>query len=38
MKRLTVLLLIIHAVAWGQNNTLSLDSCLQMAKRNYPLF
>jgi outer membrane protein TolC len=37
MKRLTLLLLIISGVTCGQNNTLSLDSCLQMAKRNYPL-
>lgn len=37
MKRLTILLITFHAVSFAQNNTLSLDSCLQMAKRNYPL-
>ncbi len=37
MKRLTLLLLVISSLSFGQNNTLSLDSCLQMAKRNYPL-
>jgi len=37
MKRLTLLLVFISALSLGQNNTLSLDSCLQMAKRNYPL-
>lgn len=37
MKRLTLLLLFISSLSFGQNNTLSLDSCLQMAKRNYPL-
>lgn len=37
MKRLTILLLLISSISFGQNTTLSLDSCLQMAKRNYPL-
>lgn len=37
MKRLTVLLLTFHTFSFAQNNTLSLDSCLLMAKRNYPL-
>jgi outer membrane protein TolC len=37
MKRLTLLLLTFSTIAFSQNNTLSLDSCLQMAKRNYPL-
>lgn len=35
MKRLTLLLLAITSISFGQ--TLSLDSCIQMAKRNYPL-
>lgn len=37
MKRLTLILLTISSIGWAQNGTLSLDSCLQMAKRNYPL-
>lgn len=37
MKRLTLLLLTLSTLGFGQNNSLSLDSCLQMAKRNYPL-
>lgn len=39
MKRLTILLLILifQAHSFAQSNVLSLDSCLQMAKRNYPL-
>ncbi|HET6224744.1 MAG TPA: TolC family protein, partial [Bacteroidia bacterium] len=37
MKQLTLLLLTITTLGFGQNNVLSLDSCLQMAKRNYPL-
>jgi outer membrane protein TolC len=37
MKRLTLLFLTFSAIAFGQSNALSLDSCLQMAKRNYPL-
>lgn len=37
MKRLTILLLILHTLGFGQTNTLSLDSCLVRAKRNYPL-
>lgn len=37
MKRLTLLFLFISFLSFGQNNALSLDSCLQMAKRNYPL-
>ncbi len=37
MKRLILLLLTFSTLGFGQNNTLSLDSCLQMAKRNYPL-
>ena len=35
MKKLTILFLTIISVSFGQ--TLSLDSCIQMAKRNYPL-
>ena len=35
MKRFTFLLLTISGISFGQ--TLSLDSCIQMAKRNYPL-
>jgi outer membrane protein TolC len=35
MKRLTILFFIISTASFGQ--TLSLDSCIQMAKRNYPL-
>ena len=35
MKRLTLLFLTITCISFGQ--TLSLDSCIQMAKRNYPL-
>jgi outer membrane protein TolC len=35
MKKLTILFLTIINVSFGQ--TLSLDSCIQMAKRNYPL-
>jgi outer membrane protein TolC len=35
MKRLTLLFLAITGISFGQ--TLSLDSCIQMAKRNYPL-
>jgi outer membrane protein TolC len=37
MKRLTLLLLTLQAYGFAQSNALSLDSCLQMAKRNYPL-
>lgn len=37
MKRLLLLLLFIHTLGSAQNNALSLDSCLQLAKRNYPL-
>src|SRR3954471_902509 len=37
MKQLTLLLLTISTLSFGQSNTLTLDSCLQMAKRNYPL-
>lgn len=37
MKRLTLLLLIIHSLGFAQSNSLSIDSCIQMAKRNYPL-
>ena len=37
MKRLTLLLLTITSICFGQKTTLSLDSCIQMAKRNYPL-
>lgn len=36
MKRLTLLFFIISSISFGQT-TLSLDSCIQMAKRNYPL-
>ena len=35
MKKLTILFLSIAGFSFGQ--TLSLDSCIQMAKRNYPL-
>lgn len=37
MKRLLLFLLFIHTLGSAQNNPLSLDSCLQLAKRNYPL-
>ena len=37
MKRLTIILVLISSLSFAQNNILSLDSCLQMAKRNYPL-
>ncbi|MCW3084275.1 MAG: outer rane efflux protein [Bacteroidetes bacterium] len=37
MKRLTLILLSITSIGFAQNPTLSLDSCIQMAKRNYPL-
>ena len=37
MKRLLLLLLFIYTLGSAQNNALSLDSCLQLAKRNYPL-
>lgn len=37
MKRLTLLLLTISSFSFAQSSTLSLDSCIQMAKRNYPL-
>ena len=37
MKPLTFLLLLFHTIAFSQTNALSLDSCLQMAKRNFPL-
>ncbi len=37
MKRLTLILLCITSIGFAQNPTLSLDSCIQMAKRNYPL-
>ncbi len=37
MKRLTLFLLTITSICFGQKITLSLDSCIQMAKRNYPL-
>ncbi len=37
MKRITLLLLLLTSVCFGQKETLSLDSCIQMAKRNYPL-
>ncbi|MGZ4055442.1 MAG: TolC family protein [Bacteroidia bacterium] len=35
MKQLTILFLTITSISFGQ--VLSLDSCIQMAKRNYPL-
>jgi outer membrane protein TolC len=35
MKKITILFLITASISFGQ--TLSLDSCIQMAKRNYPL-
>ncbi len=38
MKPLTFILLAFHTLSFSQNSTLSLDSCVQMAKRNYPLF
>ncbi len=37
MKRITLLILLITSICYGQKETLSLDSCIQMAKRNYPL-
>lgn len=37
MKRLTFILLCISGIGFAQNAALSLDSCVQMAKRNYPL-
>lgn len=37
MKRITLLLLLITSICFAQKETLSLDSCLKMAKRNYPL-
>jgi outer membrane protein TolC len=37
MKRLTILFLIITSFSFAQKTELSLDSCIQMAKRNYPL-
>lgn len=37
MKRLTFLFITITSFGFAQSPTLSLDSCLQMAKRNYPL-
>ncbi len=37
MKRITLLLILISSVCFAQKETLSLDSCIQMAKRNYPL-
>ncbi len=37
MKRLTLLLLTISSLCFAQKTTLSLDSCVQMAKRNFPL-
>ena len=37
MKQITLILVSIASFAFGQKETLSLDSCLRMAKRNYPL-
>jgi len=37
MKRLTFLFITVSSIGFAQSPTLSLDSCLQMAKRNYPL-
>ncbi|MEO6904449.1 MAG: TolC family protein [Bacteroidia bacterium] len=37
MKRLTLLFLFIGTICFSQNATLSLDSCLRLAKKNYPL-
>ncbi len=37
MKQLTLLLLTITSMCFGQKTTLTIDSCIQMAKRNYPL-
>jgi outer membrane protein TolC len=37
MKRLTLLLFTISSLCFAQKTTLSLDSCVQMAKRNFPL-
>ncbi len=37
MKHVTFLFLTFCTFGFAQTNTLSLDSCLQMAKRNYPL-
>jgi outer membrane protein TolC len=37
MKRLTLLLLFIGITCLGQNAILSIDSCLRLAKKNYPL-
>ena len=37
MKRITAALLLISTIGFAQKETLTLDSCIQMAKRNYPL-
>ncbi len=37
MKRITLLLLLLTSICAAQKETLSLDSCIQMTKRNYPL-
>lgn len=37
MKQVTLLFLTFCTVGFAQKHTLSLDSCLQLAKRNYPL-
>ncbi len=37
MKRITAALLLMSTIGFAQKETLTLDSCIQMAKRNYPL-
>ncbi len=37
MKRLTLLLLFVSSAVFSQKSIITLDSCIQMAKRNYPL-
>ena len=37
MKRITAALLLLSTIGFAQKETLTLDSCIQMAKRNYPL-
>ena len=37
MKRITAVLLLMSTIGFAQKETLTLDSCIQMAKRNYPL-
>ena len=37
MKRITAAVLLMSTIGFAQKETLTLDSCIQMAKRNYPL-